>query len=97
MTHDSAGGYQPSSICSNCEIPIYIGTDHTTDDGCFVAMKQFVKLCQDDIENSRMRSFQHPTREELLNSMVYLEQEFEKFVIYINAMRERIRSSRMVH
>jgi hypothetical protein len=67
------------------------GTDHTTDEGCFEALKQFVKLCQDEIESSRMRDFQHPTREELLTRIQYLDEQFERFVIYVTSMRDELR------
>jgi hypothetical protein len=49
-----------------------------------------VKLCQDEIENSRMRDFQHPTREELLEQIAYLAEQFDKFVIYVQSMRDHI-------
>lgn len=82
------------SFCPNCEIAILPGTDHRDDEGCFVALKQFVKLCQDDIENSRMRDFQHPTRDELLESLAYLEDQFEKFVIYATAILRDIKKAK---
>ena len=84
----------PFNICSNCEIPILPGTDHRYDDGCFVALKQYVKLCQDDIESSRMRDFQHPTRDELATELEYLEKEFEKYTIYVNSVLARIQKAR---
>lgn len=92
MTHDIGG--VPPSICPNCEVTIYPGSDHRDQDGCFVALKAFVKLCQDDIENSRMRDFQHPTREEMLDQLIYLEEQFNKFVVYTNTMLEEIRKVR---
>lgn len=92
MTHDIGGS--PPSICPNCEIPIYPGSDHQDQDGCFVALKAFVKLCQDDIEENRMRDFQHPTREEMLDQLIYLEEQFSKFVVYTNTMLEEIRKIR---
>jgi hypothetical protein len=93
MTHD-IGGSSPPSICPNCEIPILLGSDHRDGDGCFQSLKQFVKLCQDDIENSRMKDFQHPTREEMLDQLIYLEEQFNKFVVYTNTMLEEIRKIR---
>ncbi len=87
--HDSWIPPSPLSICPNCEIPTYLG-DHRTDDGCFAALKQYVKLCQDEIENSRMRDFQHPTREELLEQIAYLAEQFDKFVIYVQSMQSHI-------
>lgn len=92
--HDSWGSVgpsQPPSICPLCEIPILPGTDHTGSImGHIEALKQFIRLCQDDIENSRMRDFQHPTREELLSQIQYLSEQFDKFVIYVTSMRDHI-------
>jgi hypothetical protein len=88
--HDSWG---VPSVCPSCEISILPGTDHTTDDGCFVALKQFVKLCQDEIESSRMRDFQHPTREELLERIIYITEQFDRFVVYVTSMRDELRKA----
>ena len=96
VNHDtmgSVGQSVPPSICPNCEIPIYPGSDHRDGEGCFAALKAFVKLCQDDIENSRMRDFQHPTRDELREHLVYLEDQFEKFTIYTGTIRTYIRNA----
>lgn len=93
--HDSIGPtVRPSNaryVCPNCDIPIYPGTDHQTDDGCFVALKQFVKLCQDDIENSRMREFEHPTREELVESVKELADRFEQLADFSDALSLKLR------
>lgn len=83
--------YNPLSVCPSCEIP---GQQHSSDQACFVAMKQFIKLLQDELEESRMQGFQHPTRNELVQELAYLEEQFEKFVIYTNAIQERIRNAR---
>jgi len=88
------------SVCPNCEIPIYPGTDHTVDEGCFIALKQFVKLCQDDIENSRMKDFQHPTREELVASVKELADRFEQLADFCDALSLGLRKllhGTMVH
>jgi len=83
-SYDDMPNFGPSvpNVCPNCEIPIYPGTSHYDQDGCFVALKQFVKLCQDDIEESRMRDFQHPTREELMQAMREMEDIFNKLAGY---------------
>ncbi len=91
MKHDISGSLPP--ICPSCEIPIHLGTSHGSLQGCYIALKQYVKLCQDDIESSRMQSFQHPTREELLQELAYLAEQFEKFVIYTTSMHERIQKA----
>jgi hypothetical protein len=51
-------------------------------------------MCQDDIESSRMQGFQHPTRDELIQELAYLEDQFEKFVIYTGAIQARIKNAR---
>lgn len=80
----------PLSICPVCEIPIIQGTDHSSMIGCFDALKAFVKLCQDDIESTRMRDFQHPTREELIQALREMEEQFKKLVVYENALIEHV-------
>lgn len=82
------------SICPSCEIPILLGTSHGSLQGCYVALKAFVKLCQDDIENHRMEDFQHPTREELMHSFNHLEDQLGKFVFYVEAARQYIKDAR---
>lgn len=82
------------TICPSCEISVLPGTDHTTDDGCFEALKAYVKLCQDEIEEQRMGSYQHPTREELIQELAYLEEQFGKFIVYAGAIHERIKNAR---
>lgn len=84
-------GPPPPSICPSCDIPIYPGTDHTTDEGCFEALKQFVKLCQDEIEENRMHDFQHPTRDELMTAMLEMEDQFNKLATYSEALVDHIR------
>jgi hypothetical protein len=51
-----------------------------------------VKLCQDEIENSRINSYQHPTREELIDQYNYLSEQFEKFAIYVDGLRKHVQS-----
>lgn len=45
--------------CQRCGIPIYDGTNHSTMIGCFHALKAFVKVCQDQIEEDRMSAMSH--------------------------------------
>jgi hypothetical protein len=45
---------------------------------CFVSLKAFVKLCQDEIEEQRMKDMQHPTREELIRDLTDIGEQFRK-------------------
>ena len=82
---------QPNlSICHICEIAILPGTDHTTVPGHFKAIKQFVKLLQDDLEESRMEGFQHPTRQELISALLEMQAQFKKLVTYEDALVDHI-------
>ena len=80
----------PPLVCPNCEIPILPGTDHSEDEGCFVALKQFVKLCQDEIESSRMRDYERPTRDELIKAMLEMEEQFNKMAYYSDTLAHHI-------
>jgi hypothetical protein len=60
------------------------------DEGCFVALKQFVKLCQDEIEESRIRDYEHPTREELMTAMLEMEEQFNKLAFYSDTLADHI-------
>jgi hypothetical protein len=81
-------------VCPSCNISIMPGTSHGSLQGCYDALKQFVILCQDEIESSRMHDFQHPTRDELMRDIAYLEDQFERFVIYVDAVRKKIADAR---
>lgn len=81
----------PPSFCRRCGIAVIPGTDHSDKDGCFEALRAFVVLCQDEIEATRMRDFQHPTREELINALMEMESQFSKLVTYETALTEHIR------
>lgn len=78
-------------ICHICEIAIMPGSDHTTVVGHFAAMKAFVQQCQDELESTRMRDFQHPTREELIKGMLEMEEQFNKLAQYSDTLVEHIR------
>jgi hypothetical protein len=81
----------PPSVCRRCGIAVIPGTDHSTRDGCFEALRSFVILCQDEIESTRMRDFQHPTREELIQALSEMEDQFSKLVTYQSALTDHIR------
>lgn len=66
------------------------GSDHSTVAGHFKAMKEFVKLLQDDLEATRMQEFQHPTHAELVSVLTEMQEQFSKLTIYNNALVERI-------
>jgi hypothetical protein len=73
-----------SSICPRCEITIYPGYSHVTLPDCFVSLKAFVKLCQDEIEANRMKDFEHPTREELIRDLNDIAEQFRKLSEFSN-------------
>jgi hypothetical protein len=88
---DQSPGQSTPAICHVCEIAILPGTDHTTPIGHFMALKEFVKLLQDDLEQTRMQDFQHPTRDELWQAMVEMEEQFNKLAYYSETLAEHIK------
>jgi len=90
MQGQSVGPSLPP-ICHVCEIAIMPGSDHSTVIGHFTAIKAFVKLLQDDLEQSRMQDFQHPTRQELMTAMLDMEEQFNKLAQYSDILAEQIR------
>jgi hypothetical protein len=78
VTYSHDTGAVPPSICPRCDIPILPGYGHSSLDQCFISLIAFVKLCQDEIEESRMQTMEHPTREELIQDLRDIAEQFRK-------------------
>lgn len=96
--HENVGDDIPKSqvppippMCPRCEIPIYQGFTHINMVDCIVAMKAFIAVCQDQIEKDRMESFVHPTRDELLQHMRTMAQQFEQLASYADTLSQYVR------
>jgi uncharacterized protein YllA (UPF0747 family) len=81
------------SICPRCEITIYPGYSHSNLAECFVSLKAFVKLCQDEIEEQRMKDMQHPTREELIRDLKDIQEQFRKLGVFADRAAGLIQNS----
>lgn len=99
MNHDNIGrsytvGPSLPPLCQSCGLSISPTHPHENIYHCYKALMDFVALCQDEIEELRMGSFQKPTREELLQILYQIAEHFEAqgglYTKYGQAVREVI-------
>lgn len=91
VSDDIPGPNDVPPICQRCDIPIYRGYTHINMVDCMIALKDYIKVYQDQLEADRMKSFEHPTRDELLHHLKTMAQQFDQLASYAETLAQYVR------
>jgi hypothetical protein len=97
QTHDTTNASVPD-ICKRCNIPKYDGYKHRDLADCFYALKDYVKVCQDEIERTRLEGISH-SRDLLTNPQVNgaLTERLSIIADITSEIRQIVRGGTLAH